>query len=124
MPPRLSLRRAFLCVLCCGGVLLLVSVHQKWPWLPAQGPTLQAHIQLPTLASQPTPRTHSTEAPKELPAKHWYLTGGNVYPSNFKGTPRLFPEQDNGDRISDQLMYVPEDYEGNRIGREVCFEKY
>lgn len=47
-------------------------------------------------------------------SKPWFLSGGTEYPTNFEGTPKLFPDEDDGDRIVEQLMYVPEDYQGKK----------
>lgn len=44
--------------------------------------------------------------------KPWFLSGGTEYPTNYQGIPKLFPDEDDGDRIVEQLMYVPEDYQG------------
>lgn len=52
---------------------------------------------------------------KENVLKPWFLSGGTEYPTNFQGTPKLFPDEDDGDRIAEQLMYVPEDYEGKHM---------
>lgn len=46
-------------------------------------------------------------------SKNWYLNGGTLMPKKTHGPLRLFPEQSNSDRITEQLMYIPEDYEGN-----------
>lgn len=52
--------------------------------------------------------------PPSLAERPYYLTGGTLYPTKSKGPARLFPEQADGDRIVDQLMYVPEDYQGKK----------
>lgn len=123
MPPRLSLRRAFLCVLCCGGVIILVSLHQKWPWPPTDQylvptPEVDLHPRVEVedvkqdLEEEPAP---ATEAAKDI-SKFWFFDGGTQFPENARGTPKLFPDEAVGDRILDQLMYVPEDYQGNAHG--------
>lgn len=60
-------------------------------------------------------RVEDEEEEKEPPSlaeRPYYLIGGTLYPTKSKGPARLFPEQADGDRIVDQLMYVPEDYQG------------
>lgn len=42
------------------------------------------------------------------------MKDGKVYPTPNKGPPRLFPDQADGDRIADQLMYIPDDYQGTQ----------
>lgn len=59
MPPRVSLRRAFLCVLCCGGALLLVSLHQRWTWPPGQ-----------TIIAPPSAEAEVAPPPPELQVRH------------------------------------------------------
>lgn len=63
-----------------------------------------------------TTTTTTTVAPiqetKQNLLKPWFLSGGTEYPSNFQGIPKLFPDEDDGDRIVEQLMYVPENYQG------------
>lgn len=60
------------------------------------------------------------ELKEEPPEKPFFLRGGSRYPSKSKGPARLFPEQADGDRVVDQLMYVPEDYQGEYFGIFIC----
>lgn len=67
---------------------------------------------IPVRASS-TPAEPDVEPTKEdTPGKAWFLKDGQVYPTPNKGPVRLFPDQADGDRIVDQLMYIPEDYQG------------
>lgn len=113
MPPRLSLRRVFLCVLCCGGaVFLIISIHQRWPWSPTPSPplrTIEAHLHMPMSWAEISP----TDPTREPRRKAWYFSGGTEFPTSSKGISNLFPDQSDGDRVADQLMYVPQTYEGN-----------
>lgn len=36
MTQQVSVRRAFLCVLCLGCALFLILLHQRWTWTPGQ----------------------------------------------------------------------------------------
>ncbi|CAG9813908.1 unnamed protein product [Phaedon cochleariae] len=42
----------------------------------------------------------------------WFMRGGTEFPEKHRGPLRLFPDQADGDRVVEQLMYVPEDYQG------------
>lgn len=52
---------------------------------------------------------------EEAPGKPWFMKDGKVYPTSNRGPPRLFPDQADGDRIVDQLMYIPDDYQGKKV---------
>ncbi|KAF5291716.1 hypothetical protein FQR65_LT11409 [Abscondita terminalis] len=112
MPPRLSLRRIFLCVLCCGGaVFLILSIQQRWSWSPTPSPpirTIEAQIPAQVFSSPIV----QTEPNFELKKKPWYFYGGTDFPDMSKRDLNLFPDQADGDRILEQLMYIPENYEG------------
>uniref|UniRef100_V5G3Y4 Glycoprotein 3-alpha-L-fucosyltransferase A n=1 Tax=Anoplophora glabripennis TaxID=217634 RepID=V5G3Y4_ANOGL len=122
MPPRLSARRLFLVILFFLGVSLLVSLHHRFSWVPSRTTPMQADPEpddeLVVMASVPSivqnyERVNSEETePTEKQGRPWFMAGGTEYPTNYKGPPRLFPDQADGDRVVDQLMYVPEDYQG------------
>lgn len=125
MPPRLSARRLFLVILFFLGVSLLVSLHHRFSWVPSRTAPIQAEPEqddeLMVVASVPSIVQHDENVnseetePTEKQGKLWFMTGGSEYPTNYKGPPRLFPDQADGDRVVDQLMYVPEDYLGKSI---------
>lgn len=113
MPPRLSLRRILLCMLCCGGLLLLVSVHQKWPWLPPPLiQTVQQSGQQSDSLKVVSTKNTNTEEPGKAEDKNWYFIGGKLYPEKAKEEPNLLSGLGRGDRIEEQLMYIPNGYEG------------
>lgn len=90
---------------------MILSIHQRWPWSPTPSPplrTVETHIDTQVFSLENAP-TEPTKEPKKRP---WYFSGGTEFPSAFKGLPNLFPDQAEGDRVTEQLMYVPEDYEG------------
>lgn len=64
---------------------------------------------IPTTTPTVLPAQRQTK--QNLP-KPWFLSSGTEYPTNFQGVAKLFPDEDDGDRIVEQLMYVPEDYQG------------
>ncbi|KAG5890575.1 hypothetical protein JTB14_012703 [Gonioctena quinquepunctata] len=124
MPPRLSARRLFLLILFFFTVSLLVSLHQRFSWLSVveTGQQEEKKYSDEVVASLAPPAARvelSADLDKAEPTttvrqqgKPWFMTGGTEYPGNYKGPPRLFPDQADGDRIVDQLMYLPEDYQG------------
>lgn len=122
MPPRLSLRRAFLCVLCCGGALILVSLQHNWSWSPIQSiVNPSAHEDLDLLRTEPVEVQEVAEGVKEIPTevprdltKAWFFREGTQFPDNFRGMPKLFPDENDGDRVVEQLMYVPHNYQGKK----------
>lgn len=67
---------------------------------------------LPVRTTFPPPDPEEESTPEEKLGKPWFMKDGKVYPTPNKGPPRLFPDQADGDRIVDQLMYIPEDYQG------------
>lgn len=126
MPPRLSARRLCFVVLFFASVTLFISLtNNRLPW-PPRKPDLSAESkqddqQLQNLQKlQPIENSigeedvvvDDGEEPTKKPGKLWFLAGGTEYPGNHKGPPRLFPDQADGDRVVDQLMYVPETYQG------------
>lgn len=133
MPPRLSLRRTFVCVLICGGIFFFFIIQQKWSWLSSQSSSSindqslsdginHQHIHhhnhhvitqlIRTTEKSVIYTTENTNDVRQLP-KNWYLNGGTILPKKSHDSTRLLPDQSNGgDRITEQLMYVPEDYEG------------
>ncbi|GJQ69868.1 hypothetical protein Trydic_g22415 [Trypoxylus dichotomus] len=123
MPPRVSVRRIFLCVLLGGGALVLLTLNQKLSWVNVQNPTLQPHFRFQTARPLPPAQPSAeedpwqTEAPPIPPSREengraWFFSDGNVYPERADVTPPLFPDESSGDRIVEQLMYVPENYQG------------
>lgn len=113
MLKRFSLRRAFFCVLFCGCLLVAVSVFQKWSWYPQPDQHFQ-QFDIATITPLPQDRKYQTtkKIKNDSPKKNWYFSGGTIYPSKTKGPLKLFPDQDAGTRIEEQLMYLPEDYDG------------
>lgn len=130
MPPRLSPRRLCLIVVFIAGVCLFVSIQNGFR-LGAGG---AAHLwnrrrELGASEIAIATATPSSDAPRVDDVrpeaatddgratlssnieKAWFFRGGTEYPSNGHGHPRLFPDQFEGDRIVEQLMYVPEDYQ-------------
>lgn len=124
MPPRVSVRRIFLCVLLGGGALVLLTLNQKLSWVNIQGPTLPPQFRFQTAKTlpptQPSIKENSgqTEAPPPLPpsreenSRPWFFYDGNILPERTDKQPALFPDENSGDRIIEQLMYIPEDYQG------------
>lgn len=121
MPPRVSVRRIFLCVLLCGGALVLLTLNQKLLWVNEEGPKIppaRFYPVRPLPPAQPSGEdTEHTEEPSQpsqesKSGKAWFFTGGDVYPERTDNRPALFPEESSDDRIIEQLMYVPEDYQG------------
>ncbi|KAI4465622.1 alpha- 13 -fucosyltransferase [Holotrichia oblita] len=124
MPPRVSVRRIFLCVLLGGGALVLLTLNQKLSWVNIQGPTLPPQFRFQTAKplppAQPSIKENSgqTEAPPPLPpsreeiSRAWFFYDGKVLPEIPQKQPALFPDENSGDRIIEQLMYIPEDYQG------------
>ncbi|KAF2887230.1 hypothetical protein ILUMI_18943, partial [Ignelater luminosus] len=87
---RLSLRRILLYVFLCGGaVFFMFSTLQQ------------------------------CSLPNKLKKRPWYFSEGTEFPRAFKGLPNLFPGQTEGDRVIEQLMYVPEDYKGSDSPQKV-----
>jgi glycoprotein 3-alpha-L-fucosyltransferase len=117
MPPRLSARRLCLLLFFFGGVTVLVTLHQRLTW-PSTKPRISQpddpeEIFIPsTSAALLETDVHVTEQPSRSLEKLWFFQGGTLFPTASKGLPRLFPDQVDGDRVIDQLMYVPEDYQG------------
>lgn len=153
MPPRLSLRRTFVCVLICGGIFFFV-IQQKWSWLSTSSSSSSSSVLINVLSPSQgiinnnnnnnnkdghnhhhnhydnnhyllTQLIRTTEksviyttentnvVDNDLPKKNWYLNGGTILPKKSYDSTRLLPDIINGgDRITEQLMYVPEDYEG------------
>nr|CAI5842106.1 unnamed protein product [Callosobruchus analis] len=131
VPMRLSARRLFVTVACVCTVTLLVSLERRFAWLARRYDLFEPDGGEP---EEGLPEGDDAEASPEAgardggnggtyqddteqtlqppPGKPWFMTGGTDYPTNYKGPPRLFPDEADGDRIVDQLMYVPEDYQG------------
>nr|CAH7741259.1 unnamed protein product [Callosobruchus chinensis] len=131
VPMRLSARRLFVTVACVCTVTLLVSLERRFAWLASRYDLFEPDGGEP---EEGLPEGDDAEASPEAgarsggnggtyqddteqtlqppPGKPWFMTGGTDYPTNYKGPPRLFPDEADGDRVVDQLMYVPEDYQG------------
>ncbi|XP_050515938.1 glycoprotein 3-alpha-L-fucosyltransferase A-like isoform X1 [Diabrotica virgifera virgifera] len=126
MPPRLSARRIFLIILVLFSFSVLISVHHRFSWIRiGSGPSLQENQDDPEINDigddppssgrlEISNEVGEVEEPtaKENQGKPWFMKGGTEFPGNYRGPPRLFPDQADGDRIVEQLMYVPEDYQG------------
>ncbi|XP_022913644.1 glycoprotein 3-alpha-L-fucosyltransferase A [Onthophagus taurus] len=69
---------------------------------------VSSHTPPPKLIKEPFP----TEANLIPQRKLWFFKNGDVYPRKSVGLSTLFPNESPGDRIVDQLMYIPDDYEG------------
>uniref|UniRef100_A0AAR5PHD8 Fucosyltransferase N-terminal domain-containing protein n=1 Tax=Dendroctonus ponderosae TaxID=77166 RepID=A0AAR5PHD8_DENPD len=124
MPPRLTPRKFFLAFLIIISVTLLVGSRLNFSYFSRspQSAALEHEQETQTPKVQERreeikevlerEREDEGEEKGEPPEKPFFLRGGTRYPSKSKGPVRLFPEQADGDRVVDQLMYVPEDYEG------------
>lgn len=125
MPPRLSVRRFFLCLLCCGGVLLVLVIYHHRSFLAAVDPytfgsdgASPQSIYDATESWDPEPGDshgkHGLPQAEDVPPgkRHWYFSGGTEFPEKTPGPHKLFPYNDPGDRVLEQLMYLPDDFEG------------
>ncbi|VEN34890.1 unnamed protein product [Callosobruchus maculatus] len=136
VPMRLSARRLIVTVACVCAVTLLVSLERRFAWLArrydlfdasdgGEPPEEEAGLLDGGDDAEASPEagarsggnggTYQDDTEQTLqppPGKPWFMTGGTDYPTNYKGPPRLFPDEADGDRVVDQLMYVPEDYRG------------
>lgn len=117
MPPRLSARRLCLVIFFFGGVTVLVTLHHRLTWpstksrISSSGEENEVGVQS-TVPPLPVVDEYETKQPPKSHEKLWFFEGGTLFPTANKGLPRLFPDQMDGDRIVEQLMYVPEDYQG------------
>ncbi|XP_060517098.1 glycoprotein 3-alpha-L-fucosyltransferase A-like isoform X2 [Cylas formicarius] len=119
---RFSARRFFFIGIIFIGVTVLISTKLNVPWLPAlkKSAALQEEHSvedapaLPSAVLDESNFGESNEIDEKFVEKEkpWYLTDGTMLPVKTKGPVRLFPDQADGDRIIDQLMYIPEDYQG------------
>ncbi|XP_056644935.1 glycoprotein 3-alpha-L-fucosyltransferase A-like [Diorhabda sublineata] len=126
MPPRLSARRLFLIILLFFSVSILISIHHRFSWIRVgTGSDLQNNeddsdtVGIEPFVSASNHLDLSAEIGNEEDStsrgnqgKPWFMKGGTDFPGNNRGPLRLFPDQADGDRIVEQLMYVPEDYQG------------
>ncbi|XP_066255401.1 glycoprotein 3-alpha-L-fucosyltransferase A-like [Euwallacea similis] len=127
MPPRLTPRKVFLAFVVVISITLLVGSQYRFSYFSPAEPSrpglnnVEVHTQKvqvfeanEELASVEKENEVEVEddGPSGPPKRPYFLTGGSVLPSKSKGPARLFPEQADGDRVVDQLMYVPEDYQG------------
>lgn len=112
--PRVSVRRAILCLLPLLGILATIAL---WPStkknvVPAtEPPTQHQALLLPPTVDQP--KSKEVTFPKEWPwymagkGRPWYMTGGSDGTSPQRT--KLFPgENPASDRIEEQLLYAPE----------------
>lgn len=127
MPPRVSLRKVCLVFILVAAISLFLSIQDGFSWYTANRyswkqnqveeelPKVQPSVVVPqtkTVAPEPLQaRTESDEEYAKPKGKAWFFKGGTEYPENSKGHLRLFPEQHEGDRIEEQLMYVPEEFQ-------------
>ncbi|KAK9719064.1 Glycosyltransferase family 10 (fucosyltransferase) C-term [Popillia japonica] len=100
------------------------TLHYSLFDLVLQGPTLPPQFRFQTAKTlpptQPSIKENSgqTEAPPPLPpsreenSRPWFFYDGNILPERTDKQPALFPDENSGDRIIEQLMYIPEDYQG------------
>ncbi|XP_050302319.1 glycoprotein 3-alpha-L-fucosyltransferase A-like [Anthonomus grandis grandis] len=121
MPPRLlTPRKFFLTFLVVIGVTLLVGSKYRFSYFSKSSREhslrekdlngVEEHTQKDEMEKDEVELEEEKQPTKPL-EKPFFLSGGTLYPSKTKGPARLFPEQADGDRIVDQLMYVPEDYQ-------------
>ncbi|KAF2900250.1 hypothetical protein ILUMI_05934 [Ignelater luminosus] len=92
--------KAFLSVVFCGTIIFLtlfMNQRHSLPYLFLLGNT-------------------TANKSKQKP---WYFKNGAAFPHPSNETPRLFPEQMEGDRITEQLMYLPENYSDANTSRKV-----
>ncbi|KAK9870704.1 hypothetical protein WA026_008276 [Henosepilachna vigintioctopunctata] len=127
MPPRVSLRKVCLIIVFLAAVSFLISMQDGFSWYTATAYSWkhnQVEEELPKVQSTPVfsrtePQPHSfvTEVrldhftPHTRNRRAWFFKDGTEFPENHRGHLRLFPEQHEGDRIEEQLMYVPEEYQ-------------
>ena len=117
MPPRVSLRRLSYVILF--GCVLLLLAHfiaptQKLSWINIPEAILPTQLQLqhqPVDSVSISPVLEA-EDNNQVQQKAWFFSEGTLYPRNSEEMPPLFPEEDPGDRVVEQLMYVPSDYQG------------
>ncbi|XP_011307915.1 glycoprotein 3-alpha-L-fucosyltransferase A isoform X2 [Fopius arisanus] len=124
--PRLSLKRCFIYIFCATGMILVVmNVRQKELWHalrpdpgPAQSIRAVPDVGKPSnLTGTVNPVDHIAEImdPSKRP---WYMKGGTRRPlpgvrskRTGRRIARLWPDEDsNDDRVTNQLMFVPLDY--------------
>lgn len=130
MTTRLRLHRVFLCVLCVGAVFMVLSLQHNWS---AEKPTQAVRKRFVEVADEQN-NEKATATAKEAAAvplklkqskaveeemgdvldRPWYMKHGNAYPEVQQSESKLFPDQVDAasDRIIEQLMYMPSDYEG------------
>ncbi|KAL7286860.1 hypothetical protein TKK_0018995 [Trichogramma kaykai] len=138
--PRLTLKRVFLYIVCLTGTFLVfVNVKQKeiWHGMRAESvqPTKTAAAAAAALENAKVSNVTGSFNPEDIidisdPSKRpWYMKGGQRRPHaalrsrrSGKRLARLWPEENpNDDRVTNQLMFVPPDY--NRSNHEIRFKK-
>lgn len=119
---RLSLKRCFIymiCVTCL--ILVVINVRQKGIWNSEQSQLSHDNHESKKLklnSSETTLTNNSVTKLSALPKKPWYMKGGSRQPvpalkvkTKGRSLNRLWPEDVfDDDRITNQLMYVPLDY--------------
>lgn len=104
-----SIRRFYTCVLCFGGVILVFLVYH--PRSPIYSSRFGIGADFSTGSTshtcKPVPDLNNSH-----PKRNWYLCGGTEFPEKTPGPHKIFPEDDPGDRVLEQLMYLPDNYEG------------
>lgn len=130
MPPRISLRKVCLVFILVAALFIFVSIQDGFSWYTAnryswkhnqveeEAPKLPPSSIPPQKKASPAPvftRREEEDGGERPKGKAWFFKGGTEYPENIKGHLRLFPEQHEGDRIEEQLMYIPEEYQGKYI---------
>ncbi|XP_074039634.1 glycoprotein 3-alpha-L-fucosyltransferase A [Leptinotarsa decemlineata] len=114
MPPRLPVRLFLLLVIFFFIVLVFFTF-----WNPNRVETEQQQKKIPDEIVSSLANLNEAKTIKKAHGKPWFMKDGTELPEKHKGPLRLFPDQASGDRIVDQLMYVPEDYQGNNSPEKV-----
>lgn len=126
MPPRITPRKFVLTFLIIVGVTLLVGSKYHFSYFTNRSTSqpneevsnnvVEEHSQRVAPEKEEVKNKEMDDVeekePTKAPEQPYFIKGGTLYPTKTKGPARLFPEQADGDRIVDQLMYVPEDYQG------------
>lgn len=151
MTPRLStIRKIFICLVALGGFILLVLNARPKEWYSNNAPLRLITLSRNKTTADNVPLSHTSEEKakestslKSLDEKHhnatkngkivekpWFMVGGTkkAQPEVRDGkaqkrTAKLFPEEvsDGDDRIVEQLMYVPQDYNPKSANVKVIF---
>ncbi|KAF7278084.1 glycoprotein 3-alpha-L-fucosyltransferase A-like [Rhynchophorus ferrugineus] len=118
MPRLISIRKCLYSFLGIVSLLVIVSIYKiNKPVAPVQEQIFNNDLREQTawpeekqdIFGNIDDEVKNTIKPPEKP---WFWRDGTEYPTKSKGPSRLFPDQADGDRIVNQLMYIPEDYQG------------